>query len=393
MSYTNLDHIASNPLLPEVKEAMIAAIRADLHNPSSQHTPGEHAAARLAQARASVARLINAALDKEIVFTSGGTESVNHAVKGVALANASKGKHIVTSNIEHNAVIRSLKRLKGQGFKVTSLDVDAQGRVDPAAVAEAITDDTILVSIMHSNNETGVIQPIAEIGAITRARKVIFHTDAVDSVGVVPFDVQQLGADLVSFGSNTYGGPTGVGGLYIRRGTLVWPLLEGGVQENNKRAGTENLLGIIGMGMAADLAARDMPARLDHLARLKAKLLNELPRYIDAYIVNTPAEGPSLPYLVSLSPRFIEGESVMLMLDDEGLAVSTRSACATGSLRASHVLLSLGLSHADAQGTLVITLGIDNTEADIERFLQALQKVVQTLRDISPLYQKTIHGG
>ncbi len=384
----NLDHISSNPLLPEVKAAMIAAIEADYHNPSSQHSKGDEAAALLDKARESVAGLVNAAMAKEIVFTSGGTESVNHAIKGVALANAKKGNHIITSNIEHNAVIRSLRRLKGQGYTVTSLDVGADGRINPQAVADAITDQTILVSIMHSNNETGVIQPIEEIARITRERKIVMHTDAVDSVGVVPIDVQQMGVDVMSFGSNTFYGPTGVGGLYIRRGTMIWPLLDGGVQENNKRAGAENLLGIIGMGVAADLAQRDLDKRLAHLEALKTKLLADLPKAIDEYVVNTPP-GPSLPNLVSVSIKYIEGESVMLMLDDEGIAVSTRSACATGSLRASHVLIAIGLSHADAQGTLVVTFGIDNTPEDVDRFLLALQTVVTTLRDLSPLYQKT----
>ena len=309
----------------------------------------------------------------------------------MALANAKKGNHIVTSNIEHNAVIRSLRRLRGHGYQVTSLDVDAAGRVSPQAVAEAITDKTVLVSIMHSNNETGVIQPIAEIAKIAHDHKIIMHTDAVDSVGIVPMDVQKLGVDLMSFGSNTFYGPTGMGGLYIRRGTMVWPLLDGGIQENNKRAGTENLIGIIGMGVAAAAARRDLDQRLAHMEMLKAKLIADLPRYIDEYIVNTPP-GPSLPNLASISIKYIEGESVMLMLDDEGIAVSTRSACATGSLRASHVLIAIGLSHADAQGTLVVTLGIDNTTEDINRFLEALKNVVQTLRDLSPLYQKTAQG-
>lgn len=388
MKLINFDHISANPLLPEVKQAMIEAINRDYHNPSSQHRAGEAAAEAVERARQSVAKLIGAAESREIVFTSGGTESANHAVKGVALANSENGRHIVTSNIEHNAVIRSLRRLKSAGFRVTSLPVDNTGRVDPRDVSEAITDETILVSIMHSNNETGTIQPIEEIAQITRRKKVIFHTDAVDSVGVVPIDVQKLGVDLLSLAANTFYGPCGVGGLYIRRGTRVFPLLDGGVQENNKRAGTENLIGIIAMGKAAELARRDLDARLAHLKRLKEKFLDELPVYIDEYIINSHPQH-SLPNLVSLSIRYIEGESVMLMLDDEGIGVSTRSACATGSLRASHVLLSLGLSHADAQGTLLISFGVDNTEAEVSLLLESLKKVVSTLREISPLYKKS----
>ncbi len=387
MKIINLDHISAKPLLPEVKKVMIAAIEKDYHNPSSQHKSGEDAAGALQTARESMADLLNCKTPKEIVFTSGGTESVNHAIKGVAMANEDKGKHIITSNIEHNAVIRSLRRLKSNGFAVTSLPVDASGRVNPQDVAQAITKDTILVSIMHSNNETGTIQPIEEIGQITREKKVIFHSDAVDSVGVVPMDVQQLGVDLLSFAANTFYGPAGVGGLFIRRGTRIFPLLDGGVQENNKRAGAENLVGIIGTGKAAELARKHMDKRLVHLNALKDQLLTQLPVMIDEYIINTHPEH-SLPNLVSISVKYIEGESVMLMLDDDNIAVSTRSACATGSLRASHVLLSLGLSHADAQGTLVLSFGIDNTKADNTIFLKALKNVVTTLRDISPLYQK-----
>ncbi|MBW2042338.1 MAG: cysteine desulfurase [Deltaproteobacteria bacterium] len=387
MKRINLDHISAQPLLPEVKAAMIQAIEQDHHNPSSQHRDGEKAAEALETARKQVAGLIHAAAPREVIFTSGGTESVNHAVKGAAWANMERGKHIVTTNIEHNAVIRSIRRLKSQGFTVTSLSVDSTGRVNPRDVAEAITDETILVSVMHSNNETGTLQPVAEIAKIAREKKVLFHTDAVDSVGVIPIDVQELDVDLLSFASNPFNGPTGVGGLYIKRGTRIWPLLDGGVQEGNKRAGTENLIGIIGMGKAAELAAKDMDRRLGHLKKLKETMLNALPRYIDEYLINTHPEH-SLPNMLSVSVKYIEGESVMLMLDDDGIAVSTRSACATGSLRASHVLMSLGLSHADAQGTLLVSWGLDNTEADITTFLASLQKTVKTLRDISPLYNK-----
>lgn len=388
MKLINFDHISANPLLPEVKQVMIDAVNGDYHNPSSQHSDGDAAAALLDAAREATANLIHAENPKEIVFTSGGTESINHAIKGVAMATQGKGNHIVTSNIEHNAVIRSLKRLKSFNYNVTSLSVDSSGRINPDDVEKAITDKTILVSIMHSNNETGTIQPIAEIGRIAQEKKVLFHTDAVDSVGVVPIDVRELNVDLLSFASNTFYGPTGMGGLYVRRGTRIFPLLEGGVQENNKRAGTENLTGIIGMGKAAELAARDMDARYRHLLDLKTYFLAELPNYIGDYIINTNPEH-SLPHVASVSIQYIEGESVMLMLDEAGFAVSTRSACATGSLRASHVLLSLGLSHADAQGTLVLAFGVENTIDQVRRFLEELKAIVGTLRNISPLYKNT----
>jgi len=391
MNIINLDHLSANPLLPEVQEAMINAIKANFGNPSSQHKLGDKASEALEKARESVARLINSGSSKEVVFTSGGTESVNLGVKGVAWAKAEKGKHIVTSNIEHNAVLRSLRRLKMMDYKVSSVPVDSHGRVDPSDVAKAIKEDTILVTIMHSNNEIGTLQPIEEIARITREKNVVFHVDAVDSVGVVPVDVQKLGVDVLSFASNAFYGPTGVGGLYVRRGTHIWPLLDGGVQENNRRAGTENLVGIIGMGVAAELAAKDMDSRISAMKKLKDRLLRELPNSIDEYIVNGHPE-LSLPHLVSVSIKYIEGESLVLMLDDENIAVSTRSACAAGALQASHVLLSIGRDFADAQGTLVITFGLDNSDEDVSRFLKALKEAVKTLREISPLYGKAAHA-
>ena len=387
MSIINLDYLAANPLLPEVQEAMIDAIKKNYANPSSQHQLGDEAVAALQLAREQVARLINSPVEKEVVFTSGGTEAVNHAIKGVAFANANKGKHIVTSNIEHNAVLRTLRSLKMMDYRVTSVPVDQYGRINPSDVADAVRNDTILVSVMHSNNEIGTIQPIEEIAEITRAKKVILHSDAVDSVGVVPMDVQELGVDLLSFAANQFYGPSGVGGLYIRRGTRIWPLLDGGVQENNKRAGTENLIGIIGMGVAADLAEREMDFRIKHAKKIKDRLIQGLNARIEDIYINGHPE-LSLPNLVSVSVRFIEGEGIVLMLDEENIAVSTRSACAAGALQASHVLLSIGRDFADAQGTLVITYGRDTTEAEIDRFLDVLEEVVQTLRNMSPLYTK-----
>jgi cysteine desulfurase len=384
-----LDHLAANPLLPEVQEAMIEAIKKNYGNPSSQHQLGDEAAAALHKAREQVAALINSPVLKEVVFTSSGTESVNHAVKGVAFANAEKGRHIVTSNVEHNAILRTLRALKMMDYKVTSVPVDEYGLINPGDVADAIRDDTILVTIMHSNNEIGTIQPIEEIGQITQEKKVIFHCDAVDSVGVVPIDVQKLGVNLLSFAANQFYGPSGVGGLYIRRGTRIWPLLDGGVQENNKRAGTENLIGIIGMGVAAELAAREMEFRIKHARKLKQTLIEGLQSRIEDILINGHPE-LSLPNLVSVSVQYIEGEGIVLMLDEENIAASTKSACAAGALQASHVLLSIGRDFADAQGTLVITFGRDTTEADIERFLEVLEEAVQTLRNMSPLYIKAM---
>lgn len=391
MNIINLDHLSAKPILPEVQEAMIDTMKNNYGNPSSQHRLGDSAEVALENARESVSRLINSSFPKEIVFTSGGTESINHAIKGAAFAKGEKGKHIITSNIEHNSVIRSIKRLKLFDYKVTSVSVDEYGMVDPKEVADSITEETILITIMHSNNEIGTLQPIKEIAEIARSKKILFHTDATDSVGVIPVDVQELGVDLMSFGSNTYYGPAGVGGLYIKRGTAVWPLLDGGVQESNKRAGTENLIGIVGMGKAAELAMKDMDIRIAHTKKLKDKFLKALPDFMDEYILNGHPE-KRLPNHISVSIKYIEGESVVLMLDEAGFAVSTRSACATGALRASHVLLSIGREYADAQGTLVISFGIDNSEEDVDKFLNVLKDTVTTLREISPLYNKSVEG-
>lgn len=382
-----LDYLSANPLLPEVQEAMIEAIRKNLGNPSSQHQLGDQAAEALEKARGRVACLLNCANPKEIVFTSGGTESINQAIKGVAQANRGKGNHIVTSNIEHNAVLRTIRRLRMMDFKVSSVSVDSSGRVDPAEVAKAITPQTILVTIMHSNNEIGTIQPIAEIARITREKKVPFHSDAVTSVGVVPVDVQKLDLDLLSFSANQFYGPAGVGGLYVKQATTLWPLLDGGVQENNKRAGTENLIGIIGMGAAAELAGQQMPSRTAKALVLKARLIRGLKENVEEIFINGHPD-LSLPNLVSVSIKYIEGEGIVLMLDEEKIYVSTRSACAAGALQASHVLLAIGRDFADSQGTLVLTFGQETNEADIDRFLAVLKKVVQTLREMSPLYKK-----
>ncbi len=391
MGVIYLDHLSGTPLHPKVKEAMIQHINTVYGNPVSDHRMGQAASQALEKAREQVAALINAADPSEIVFESGGTESVNHALKGVAIGLREKGRRIITTNIEHKSVLNSLRTLRLLEYQVTSLDVDEHGLVDPAAVEKAITPDTILISVMLANNEIGTLEPIADIARIARKNKVLLHTDAVDAVGVIPVDVQSLGVDLLSLAANQFYGPPGVGALYIKKGTPVWPLLDGGMQENKKRAGTENLIGIVGLGMAAQLARQEMPERAPRLQALRDRLQEGLVARIPEIVINGDPT-LRLPHLLSVSFKYIEGESLMLMLDEEGICVSTRSACASGSLRASHVLISTGLDFATAQGTLLFSLGRDNTEADVDKVIKVLPGIVQTLRDMWPLYKKEQAG-
>ncbi|MCL4500774.1 MAG: cysteine desulfurase [Deltaproteobacteria bacterium] len=387
MALIYLDHLSATPLHPKVKEAMIHHLETVFGNPSSDNQLGQPAAAALEKARGRVASLINAVDPREVVFTSGGTEANNHALKGVAIGLREKGRHIITSNIEHKSVLNSLRTLRLLNYRVTSLDVDQYGLVDPAAVEKAITPETILISVMLANNEIGTLEPIADIAKIAQKHKVVFHTDAVAATGIIPVDVQKLGVNLLSLSANQFYGPSGVGALYIRKGTPIWPLLDGGLQENKRRAGSENQIGIVGMGAAAEIAAQEMPANLPRIKALKDRLLQGIKAKIPEVKINGHPEH-CLPHLLSASVTYIEGESLMMLLEDEGIIVNTRSACASGSLRASHVLIGTGLDHALAQGTLVFTLGRDTTEADIGRVLEVMPGIVQTLRDMSPIYKK-----
>jgi cysteine desulfurase len=390
MGVIYLDHLSGTPLHPKVKEAMAHHLNTVYGNPVSDHQMGQAASQALDKAREQVAALINAD-PGEIVFESGGTESVNHALKGVAIGLREKGRRIITTNIEHKAVLNSLRTLRLLDYQVTSLDVDKYGLVDPAAVEKAITPDTILISVMLANNEIGTIEPITDIAKIAQKHKVAFHTDAVDAVGVIPVDVKQLGVNLLSLAANQFYGPPGVGALYVKKGTPVWPLLDGGMQENKRRAGTENLIGIVGLGVAAEMAKLEMPAQAPRLQALRDRLQEGLVAKIPEIVINGhPTQ--RLPHLLSVSFMYVEGESLMLMLDEEGVCVSTRSACASGSLRASHVLISTGLDFATAQGTLLFSLGRDNTEADVDKVIKVLPGIVQTLREMSPLYKKEHTG-
>ena len=385
-----LDHLASTPLHPRVKEAMIKHMETVYGNPSSDHQVGHPAQEALDTARNRVAELVNAQ-PQEIVFTSGGTESNNHAIKGVAIGLREKGRHIITSNIEHKSALNSLRTLRLLDYRVTSLDVDHYGLVDPAAVERAITPETILISVMLANNEIGTIEPVADIAKIAQKHKIMMHTDAVVAVGNMPVDVKALGVNLLSMAANQFYGPPGVGALYVRKGTPVWPLIDGGTQEGKRRAGMENLIGIVGMGVAAEMARQEMPERIPRLQALKERLAKGLVARIPEIKINGhPTQ--CLPHLLSVSVEYVEGESLMLMLDDEGIIVATRSACASGSLRASHVLIGTGLDFALAQGTLVFTLGKENTEAEIDRVLEVMPGIVTTLREMSPLFKKE-HSG
>ncbi|MGA3174256.1 MAG: cysteine desulfurase family protein [Syntrophorhabdales bacterium] len=380
-----LDNISGTPLHADVKAAMVRYMDNGFGNPISQHRVGDEALEALERARQEVAQLINAG-KTEIVFTSGGTESINQAIKGLALANMQKGRHIVTSNIEHQAVLRSLRTLMRMGYRVTSVPVDEYGLADPSDVEKALTDETILVSIMHANNEIGTVEPIGEIAKITRRRGVLLHTDAVASAGVIPVDVEELGVDLLSMAANQFYGPSGVGALYVRTGVKIAPLLDGGIQENGLRAGTQNMIGIVGMGKAAELARSEMSGRIEHLLNLRKRFIKRIDEIEETLINGHPTR--SLPHLVSCSVRYVEGESMVLMLDEEGICVSTRSACATGSLRASHVLTSIGRDYNLTQGTLIFSFGVDNTTDDVDASVKALKRSVEFLRSMSPLYHK-----
>ena len=387
MRTINLDHVAASPVLPEVVSAMTLYLSEKYGNPSSIHSLGEQAEEALNEAREKIAALINAS-SHEIVFTSCGTESNNFALKGIVQANRARGNHVITSGVEHFSIMHGMKALETQGVEVTRLPTDRYGMVDPADVEKAITQRTVLISVMHGNNEVGTIEPIEEIGKIARAHKIPFHTDAVATTGVLPVDVQALNVDLLSMAADSFYGPKGVGALYIRKGVRIAPLLDGGIQENGLRAGTENVPGIVGMGMAAEVALRELPSRMAYTRKLRDRLIAEVPKAVEEVeIVGHPAQ--RLPNNVSLTVKYVEGESMLMFLDMEGVKIASGSACISRSLKVSHVMLCMGIDAATAQGSLLITLGQDNTDEDIDDFLRILPPIVQRLRDMSPLYKKT----
>jgi len=382
-----MDHVAACPLLPEAVEAMIPFLKEKYGNPSSMHSLGEEVTEAVDDARAKVAALINAR-STEIFFTSGGTEANNWALKGVMQANRARGNHLITSSVEHFSIMHAIKALEKHGIEVTRLPTDQYGMVDPDDVRKAITPQTVLISVMHANNEVGTIQPIEEIGKIAREHKIPFHTDAVATAGVIPVDVEALKVDLLSMAANPFYGPQGVGAMYVRKGVRIEPLLDGGIQEGGMRAGTENVIGIVGMGKAAEIAHQDMESRIAHLKPLRDRLIKELPASMEEVaLVGHPTE--RLPGNVSIVVKYVEGESMLLFLDMEGIKIASGSACISRSLKVSHVMLAMGIDAATAQGSLLFTLGMDNTNEDVADVVKILPPIVQKLRDMSPLYKKT----
>jgi cysteine desulfurase len=381
-----MDHSATTYVRKEILEAMTPYHTECFGNPSSIYSIARESKKAVDAARVQAAKALGAEPD-EIYFTSGGSESDNWAIKGVAFANRKKGNHIITSAIEHHAVIHTCQFLEKEGFTVTYLPVDQYGFVVPASLEKAITDKTILISIMYANNEIGTIEPIAELGAIARRHKILFHTDAVQAIGNVPIDVNAQNIDLLSLSAHKFYGPKGVGALYIRKGIRIDNLIHGGGQERRRRAGTENLSGIVGLGKAIELATTDIEGHNRRIRALRDRLLRAIQEKIPHTHLNGHPE-KRLPGTINISFEFIEGESMLLWLDDEGICASTGSACTSGSLEPSHVLLATGLPVEISHGSLRLTLGDVNTDADVDFVLEVLPKVVSRLREMSPLYQK-----
>jgi cysteine desulfurase len=382
-----LDHGASTPVDARVIEAMKEHMAQDYGNPSSLHTEGRMGKKFVQEARESVAALIGAGEKQNIIFTSGATEANNMAIRGVAYRNKNKGNHIITSAIEHMSVINSCKDLQKDGFDVTYIPVDKDGLVEPGKITEAITDKTILITIMAANGEIGTVEPIREIGEVAKQRDIYFHSDCVAAAGRIPIDVEKDNIDLLTLSSNDLYGPRGVGALYIKKGVKFQPIIYGGGQEKGLRSGSENVSGIIGMGKAYEIAREEMESESDRLRGLRDKLIEDILGNVEnAYL--TGHKTKRLPHHASFRFDYIEGESIILNLDMEGISASTGSACSSKTLEPSHVLIALGLKHEEAHGSLVLTLGRGNTEDDVEHVLEVVPNVVQRLREMSPLYNK-----
>lgn len=386
-----LDNAATTKMKDSVIQSMLPFFNDNFGNASSTYTtPGQNSRSALENARAEVAKAIGAE-STEIYFTSGGSEADNWAIKGICEKNKKKGNHIITTTIEHHAILHTCEYMEKQGYRVTYLPVDEFGMVSVKSVEEAICEDTVMVSIMFANNEIGTINPISEIGALCREKGVIFHTDAVQATGAVPINVKEMNIDLLSMSSHKFHGPKGVGALYIRNGVQIENLIHGGAQEKGKRATTENVAGIVGMATALKEATENMEEKTKKITCLRDKLINEVLSKVPYTRLNGHRE-KRLPNNTSFCFKYIEGESLLLSLDIEGFVVSSGSACTSGSLDPSHVLLGIGLPHETAHGSLRATLSEFTTEEEIDSFVAALIPIVQRLRDMSPLYEELKKG-
>lgn len=381
-----LDNSATTKLNPIVLDEMMPYLKDMYGNASSIYSIGRESRKAIDKARDRVANALNAN-SSEIFFTNGGTESDNWAIKGVAFANRKKGNHIITTNIEHHAVLHTCQYLEKNGFEVTYLPVKENGIVDVNDFKKALRKDTILVSVMFANNEIGTVQPIKEIGEITKEKGIYFHTDAVQAVGNIPIDVNELNIDLLSLSAHKFNGPKGVGALYIRRGVNIEAFLHGGAQERNRRAGTENVAGIVGLGKAIEIATKDIEKKSKKLIELRDMTIKGLLEKIPDTRVNGDLQ-KRLPGNVNVCFKYIEGESILLLLDMKGVCASSGSACTSGSLDPSHVLLAIGLPHEIAHGSLRLTFSTENSKDDVEYLLDILPSIVQRLRDMSPLISK-----
>lgn len=383
-----MDHAATTAVRDEVLETIIPYFKEYYGNASSVYAIGKESKKALETARKQVADAIHAK-PEEIYFTAGGSESDNMALRGVAEAMAAKGNHIITTKIEHHAILHTCEYLEKHGFEITYLNVDAYGKISLEELKEAIRPETILISVMFANNEIGTIQPIAEIGALAREKGIYFHTDAVQAFGHIPIDVDQMQIDLLSISGHKLGAPKGIGAIYIRKGVKISPLIFGGAQERKMRAGTENIPGIVGLGKAAELAVAELEETREKLTALRDKLIQGILDNIPyARLNGHPTD--RLPGNCNVSFEFIEGESMLLLLDALGVAASSGSACTSGSLDPSHVLLAIGLPHEKAHGSLRLTLDRDNTEEEVDFVLEKLPGIVQRLRDMSPLYEEAM---
>lgn len=376
------DYSAGSPVDPGVIEAMIPYMEKSFGNPSSLHSDGSRAKNAINEAKQKVADLIGANAD-EIVFTSGGTESNNFALKGVARRRKDRGKHIITTVIEHISILNTCKQLQKEGFEISYVPVDKYGTVDIEKLKEEIRSDTILISVMYANGEVGTIEPIQEIGEIAKDKEVYFHVDAVAAAGKIPTAVSEK-IDLMSISSNDMYGPKGTGALYIKKGTKMQPIIHGGGQERGLRSGSENVASIVGMGKSAELAKAEMESEAGHISALRDKLVTGILEGItDTYLNGHPKK--RLPNNANVRFSFIEGESIILSLDMEGISTSSSSACTSKTLEPSHVLIAMGISHADSQGALLLTLGKNNTKEDVDYLLETLPGIIKRLRDMSPL--------